>query len=88
MVVMEIGAGVVIASIRFAAEEHASKATCLIRVNPSEEECAKLQLSGYIRKDGCYLPLVAKSAVALKAIADGLGLHRGEGALAEEIYSR
>ena len=75
-VVLEIGAGTVVPSIRDAAETMANESQCLIRINPSRSECADLLLSGPSNSKiaAKYCPLVARSAEALAALADKLGL--------------
>lgn len=70
-IVLEIGAGVVVPSIRSYAEMHGSQGGCLLRVNPSQAECDERQTE---KKIEAYVPLVARSNIALAAIVDGLGL--------------
>jgi hypothetical protein len=76
-VVLEIGAGVVVPSIRMEGESLGSKGKGLIRVNPSIEECAGMS-NGRLMEDlpigEAYLPLVARSDVALKGLCQRLGL--------------
>lgn len=69
-VVLEVGAGVVVASIRRRAEGAGASGRGLIRVNPEAEQCAKFSSA----KPAVYTPLVARSADALAAVADALGL--------------
>jgi len=71
LIVLEIGAGVVVPSIRYMAEHHGSKsAGGLIRINPSTSECEKV--SANIVQNDKYWPVAEKSSVALKPIADAL----------------
>ena len=87
LVVLEIGAGTVVPSIRTTAEGLGATAAALVRVNPSASECADLQtstlwlaLSGAAQGAGAgdadtrYFPLVGTSSSALAAIADTLSL--------------
>lgn len=68
-VVLEIGAGVVVSSIRCIAERNATSNDCLIRVNPSQEECEQMEISGNGLRDK-YFPLIEISTTALKALCD------------------
>jgi NAD-dependent SIR2 family protein deacetylase len=75
MVVLEVGAGVVVPSIRYYAEQHAEASSALIRVNPSKEECAKMERSRVgAPAPKNYFPLVARSSQALEAVTKELGL--------------
>jgi NAD-dependent SIR2 family protein deacetylase len=73
--VLEIGAGVVVSSIRSKAELLASQGVGLVRINPSQEECDSMQLP-HLQLAGTrrYHPLVARSNDALSALADELDL--------------
>jgi len=74
--VVEIGAGTVVASIRSMAETYGAQGKLLIRVNPSEAECAQLE-GGAISAgllEGKYVPLVARSTDALAALSEALML--------------
>ena len=66
-VVLEIGAGVVVPSIRHYAENYGSSGNCLIRVNPSETECTKME-SRKSKLSGKYFPLVTRSNIALQSL--------------------
>ena len=71
-VVLEVGAGTVVPSIRCAAEELGEQGSGgLIRVNPSRQECEAMQ-KRTTQVEGKYWPLVARSTEALAAIAKGL----------------
>jgi NAD-dependent SIR2 family protein deacetylase len=73
-VVLEVGAGVVVPSIRCYAEALGGRGDGgLIRVNPSRSECEQMQQPSS-SVAGKYFPLVARSTDALKAICDGLRL--------------
>ena len=74
--VLEVGAGVVVPSIRMHAEELGRvSAGGLVRVNPSRRECEEMHVH-HLR--GKYWPLVARGHDALAAIADGcIGVGRG-----------
>ena len=74
-------------SIRHAAEHLAPLGrSCLVRVNPSEAECLKMENSRaaaapVLGTQGTqYLPLIARSAEALSAICAQLGLPATEAA--------
>jgi NAD-dependent SIR2 family protein deacetylase len=75
MVVLEIGAGVVVPSIRMMAESTGAAAAGLIRVNPSADECARCSVRGIGDK---YTPLVMRSTEALQALCTELGLAKEE----------
>jgi NAD-dependent SIR2 family protein deacetylase len=67
-VVLEIGAGVVVSSIRHIAERNAmTNEGCLIRVNPSAAECEQMEIGGN-RLQGKYFPLVERSTAALETL--------------------
>ena len=69
LIVVEIGAGTVVPSIRARAERYGAMADGgLIRINPVQEECDVFQTtaSSTVKENG-YYPLVAKSDVALGA---------------------
>lgn len=68
-VVLEVGAGTVVASIRWEAERKGSQGKGLVRVNPSKEECAKCTV-----ESSKYIPLVSKSQAALEGLCRGLDL--------------
>jgi len=72
IVVVEIGAGVVVPSIRYMAEEHARGISSigLVRINPSEDECETV--NDELQRRGKYWPIVAKSIDALRSLADGM----------------
>ena len=71
--VLEVGAGVVVSSIRSKAEMLAAEGAGLIRVNPSEQECVDMELSG-VGVEKKYHPLVARSNEALAALGAELNL--------------
>lgn len=72
-VVLEIGAGVVVPSIRHAGESYGlSDNNCLVRVNPSTEECKELR-ANVVPVDQ-YFPLACRSEPALAAICRELEL--------------
>jgi NAD-dependent SIR2 family protein deacetylase len=71
--VLEVGAGVVVSSIRCKAERLAADGAGLIRVNPSEQECVDMELSG-VGVEEKYHPLVARSNEALAALGAELNL--------------
>lgn len=72
-IVLEIGAGVVVASIRHQAEELARKGGGgLIRINPSQDECKKMQTGNALAGEGKYWPIAAKSSDALESLAAAL----------------
>lgn len=74
-VVLEIGAGTVVPSIRCEGEDCGSSGQGLVRVNPSQAECEELEISGsHNDLSGKYFPLVARSNEALGALCCGLGL--------------
>eukprot|EP00937_MAST-01D_sp_MAST-1D-sp2_P004496 g4496.t1 len=69
--VLEVGAGVVIPSIRMYAEELGNQGDGgLIRVNPSKRECESMHVH---RLDGKYWPLVARSSDALATLMSEIG---------------
>jgi len=69
-VILEIGAGTVVPSIRWEAETKGEQGHGLIRINPSPEECADSSLAGTPK----YVPLVATSSDGLRDLCRGLGL--------------
>jgi hypothetical protein len=83
-VVLEVGAGVVVPSIRHDAEALGLLGRGLIRVNPSPAECATMQSVDGLRLmqkaqqsptgPRCYWPLPLRSSDALKRICDMLQL--------------
>ena len=75
--VLECGAGVVVSSIRCNAENAAELSTRgLVRINPSEAECAALALGclSDLQRGTTYFPVVRRSAEALAGIVKVLGL--------------
>jgi NAD-dependent SIR2 family protein deacetylase len=81
VVVLEIGAGKVVASIRCAAAQIGSRSRCLVRINPDEELCADQDRmggggggGGVAGTGGVYIPVQANSADALAAICGALGI--------------
>merc|ERR550537_761983 len=74
--VLEVGAGVVVNSIRSEAEITASNGEGLVRVNPSADECRQMQnpLGQQLADAGKYFPIVQRSGTALAAITSELGL--------------
>ena len=68
--VLEIGAGVVVPSIRRAAERLAARGAGLVRINPSEAECDPAAVGVPAAK---YRPLVARSDAGLGALLAALG---------------
>ena len=80
-VVLEIGAGTVVPSIRYNGERYGFAGRGLIRVNPSRDECAELQSGTNFSdtdNDSAYFPLVARSDVGLRALVQQLGLDGDE----------
>ena len=77
-VVLEIGAGVVVPSIRMEGESLGRKGEGLIRVNPSLNECAAMSSGRWALEDltigEAYFPLVARSDAALEGLCKCLGL--------------
>lgn len=87
--VLEIGAGVVVPSIRMMGHQAGNRSNCFIRVNPSESECLNVgkeaSWDGTERGDykegkaprlsaANYFPLVSRSEAALTALSDALQL--------------
>ena len=87
--VLEIGAGVVVPSIRMMGHQAGNRSNCFIRVNPSESECLNVgkeaSWDGTERGDytegkaprlsaANYFPLVSRSEAALAALSDALQL--------------
>jgi hypothetical protein len=70
--VLEIGAGVVVPSIRMAAEDLAARGCGLVRVNPSVDECKQMALGRDIGP--LYFPLAHRSTAALRGLCSALGL--------------
>jgi NAD-dependent SIR2 family protein deacetylase len=68
-VVLEIGAGAVVPSIRFEAESLGKRGKGQIRINPSAEECFDCGVD-----DFKYFGLISTSVPALEGICNGLGL--------------
>lgn len=91
LVVLEVGAGTVVSSIRSLAESAAAQGQGLVRVNPSEAECAEMESfhgesllrGGKTAGEGAaggdeaprYWPLAMRSNEALSALCDGLKLN-------------
>jgi len=74
-VVLEIGAGVVVPSIRSTAEHKGSQGVGLIRVNPSREACEQMQVSfGPEALGGKYFPLAMRGAEAMERLTAALGI--------------
>jgi NAD-dependent SIR2 family protein deacetylase len=78
-VVLEVGAGTVVPSIRFEAEGLAARADetaggGLVRINPSADECTKMQTRYNECQTRKYYPLVQRSTEALSALANELSL--------------
>lgn len=77
-VVLEIGAGSVVPSMRMSAEEQGRRGRGLIRVNPSLGECARMELGvkshEELKVGKNYFPLVCGGYEALKGICEALGL--------------
>ena len=81
--VLEIGAGVVVPSIRRMAHEEGNESDCFIRVNPSADECRDVgsfflgspstRIEGRLCSSN-YFPLQARSEAALAALSDELSL--------------
>eukprot|EP01052_Picozoa_sp_SAG31_P016955 SAG31_NODE_1142_length_9696_cov_3.874232_9_plen_474_part_00 len=71
LVVLEIGAGVVVPSIRAQAESLAAVGCGLVRINPSGDECTEMQTGEKLDR---YCPLTTKSSHALAALVDALEL--------------
>jgi hypothetical protein len=74
-VVLEIGAGRVVSSIRHYGETLGLEGSGLIRINPSTSECEEMELpdhSGELASK--YIPLDKKANDALQAICVELGL--------------
>lgn len=74
--VLEVGAGVVVSSIRSEAEITARSGEGLVRVNPSADECRQMQnfMGQQLAEAGKYFPIVQRSGTALAAITSELGL--------------
>lgn len=71
--VLEIGAGVVVASIRLYAETLATDSEGgLIRINPNQDECEEMQTNNDLEKK--YFPVASTSSVALRDIVKELGI--------------
>ena len=70
LLVLEIGAGVVVPSIRYSAESAADKGCALVRINPSAAECAETETGaeGLAQDGGKYFPIVARGSEAIAAI--------------------
>lgn len=75
-IVLEIGAGVVIPSIRYQGENYGASGKGLVRVNPSEAECDEMNSNKgeAIKEEGKYWPLPMYSADALSKICNQLDL--------------
>jgi NAD-dependent SIR2 family protein deacetylase len=74
-IVLEVGAGVVIPSIRYGAEKFGQRGHGLIRVNPSQEECNQMEsFNANDLKEQKYWPLPLFSANALCRLCDKLEL--------------
>lgn len=69
-IVLEVGAGSVVPSIRIAAEDAGGVGVALIRVNPSREECATFEHQPLAHSK--YFPLVARSEAALETLVNML----------------
>lgn len=69
-VVLEIGAGTVVPSIRLEAEVSGSAGMAMVRVNPSEGECLEFELGR--PPDGDYFPLAVAAREALEALVAAL----------------
>ena len=65
IIVLEIGAGVVVSSIRSAAEMFGSRGAGLVRINPSPTECAERETTWPLSSDRLWpLPLISVAALA------------------------
>ena len=72
-IVLEIGAGVVVASIRYEAERLAEKGSGgLVRINPSRSECDQMQTANTLVATNKYFPIPGKSSDVLQPLADYL----------------
>eukprot|EP00462_Mataza_sp_D1_P009824 CAMPEP_0175154736 /NCGR_PEP_ID=MMETSP0087-20121206/20538_1 /TAXON_ID=136419 /ORGANISM="Unknown Unknown, Strain D1" /LENGTH=322 /DNA_ID=CAMNT_0016441719 /DNA_START=5 /DNA_END=973 /DNA_ORIENTATION=+ len=71
-VVLELGAGVVVPSIRMMAEKFGSTSAAFIRINPSAEESEQQETTYDL--SGRYFPIVEPAAAALEALVNRLGL--------------
>jgi NAD-dependent SIR2 family protein deacetylase len=76
-IVLEIGGGVVVPSIRSHAEEDARKGLGLVRINPSQKECSTFQSQQGVPHE-MYWPLPLKGADALGRIVRTLRLQQHE----------
>lgn len=78
--VLEIGAGVVVPSIRYMAETYArvpegnggeaSGGGGLVRINPSTSECQQLDVAPDLNEKNKYWPMTTTSLEGLKYLAD------------------
>ena len=69
LLVLEIGAGVVVPSIRYSAESAAETGSALVRINPSAAECAETETGAQGLEIGLkYFPIVARGSEAIAAI--------------------
>ena len=75
IVVLEIGAGTVVSSIRHIAERRAAASACLglVRINPSQAECEQMETPADAL-EGKYFPIVEKSTSALKKLCEKLSI--------------
>jgi len=71
--VLEIGAGVVVPSIRMMGHQAGNRSNCFIRVNPSESECLNVGKAPRLSAAN-YFPLASRSEAALAALSDALQL--------------
>jgi len=71
IIVVEIGAGVVVSSIRSAAEMFGSQGAGLVRINPSPTECAERESSWPLAADRLW-PLPLRSVDGLARIANSI----------------
>ena len=83
-ILIEIGAGTVVPSIRCSAEAYAIEGKGLIRVNPSQEESLTSESGCASRLQDKYCPIVARSDVALHALLDELARDENEHGLGLE----
>lgn len=76
-IVLEIGGGVVVPSIRSHAEKDGRKGLGLVRINPSKTECSTFQSPEGVPQE-MYWPLPLKGVDALGRIVDALNLQQHE----------
>lgn len=73
-VVLEIGAGKVVSSIRCYGERYGRKGSGFIRINPSLEECQTMEIDTSSELQEKYFPIQSYASDALQAICTELNL--------------